>query len=170
MSEIAEHRIYSLRTAEEPTAEDTIFAPLTEPHTGDIAQNATVVRKIEGSLDERLATLEKEFHALRVIVESMRKDMDVLSENQYIQLKIIADLRHKSPTKATTLRAARIEKYLQARPDHRATLESLRGFLGADKHRLNEAVKTLMSLHPGRYTVVRAPGDKRKKSLVMLPK
>jgi DNA repair exonuclease SbcCD ATPase subunit len=76
----------------------------------------------------------------------------------------------KEPGKTEVSRAEKIEKYLASRPDHRATFESLRGHLGVDKDRLNEAIKTLMASSPGRYGIVRAPGDKRKRTLVMLPK
>jgi len=59
---------------------------------------------------------------------------------------------------------------MAARPDHKATFESLRGHLGVDKDLLNDAIKILMASSPGRYGIVRAPGDKRKRILVMLPK
>ena len=67
-------------------------------------------------------------------------------------------------------RAEKIEKYLLSRPDHKATFETLKGYLGVDKDRLKEAIRTLMEASPGRYGIARTPGDKRKRSLVMLPK
>jgi len=67
-------------------------------------------------------------------------------------------------------RAEKIERYLAARPDHKATFETLRGHLGIDKDLLNDAIKALMASSPGRYGIARAPGDKRKRALIMLPK
>ena len=86
--------------------------------------------------------------------------------------KRITALEHpaKEPGKTETTRADKIAAYLAARPDHRATFDSLRGHLGIDKDRLKEAIKTLMDSSPGRYGITRAPGDKRKRILVMLPK
>ena len=95
---------------------------------------------------------------------------DTLGENDLNQLRLINDLRKKDPGKTEISRAEKIEKYLQARPDHRATFETLKGHLSVDKHRLREAIRTLMESSPGRYGITRAPGDKRKQILVMLPK
>ena len=86
-------------------------------------------------------------------------------------LRLINGLRHKEPGKTELSRAEKIEKYLQARPDHKATFETLKGHLGIERHLLKQGVKTLMAREPGRYAVVRTPGgDKRKRTLVMLPK
>jgi hypothetical protein len=67
-------------------------------------------------------------------------------------------------------RAEKIGKYMKDRPDHKATFETLKGHLGVDNVRLNEALKVLMTLYPGKYGIARLPGDKRKRALVMLPK
>ena len=94
-------------------------------------------------------------------------------ENLLIQLRLIRELREKAkrePGKTELSRAEKIERYLAALPDHKATFETLRGHLGIDKDRLNEAIKTLMASSPGRYGIARATGDKRKRTLVMFPK
>ena len=95
-------------------------------------------------------------------------------ENLLIQLRLIHELKEKakrSPGKTELYRAEKIEKYLAARPDHKATFETLKGYLQLDNVRLNEAITTLMSTHPGRYSIQKATtGDKRKKILIMLPK
>jgi len=76
----------------------------------------------------------------------------------------------KEPGKTELSRAEKIERYLAARPDHRATFETLKGHLGIDKVLLNQAIKALMASSPGRYGITRPPGDKRKRALIMLPK
>jgi hypothetical protein len=76
----------------------------------------------------------------------------------------------KAPRKKELSRAEKIAKYVKDRPDHRATFETLKGHLGVDNVRLNEALKVLMTLNPGSYGVARLQGDKRKRLLVMLPK
>ena len=96
-----------------------------------------------------------------------------LIDNQEIQLRLIRELKEKakkSPGKTELSRAEKIERYLAARPDHKATFETLRGHLGIDKDLLNDAIKALMASSPGRYGIARAPGDKRKRALIMLPK
>ena len=84
----------------------------------------------------------------------------------------ISRLEHpiKGPGKTEISRSEKIEKYLASRPDHKATFETLKGHLGVDKNRLKETIKTLMASDPGRYGITRTPGDKRKRTLIMLPK
>jgi len=103
----------------------------------------------------------------------LESTQETQADNQLIQLRLIHELREsskKGPGKTETSRAEKIEKYLSSRPDHRATFETLKGNLGVDKARLHEAIKTLMDASPGQYGIVRVPGDKRKRILVMLPK
>jgi hypothetical protein len=82
----------------------------------------------------------------------------------------IARLEAPKISQKTEARAEKIAKYLKERPDHKATYETLRGHLGIDKRRLNEAIKLLRDSEPGKYGIVRPQGDKRGRILVMLPK
>jgi len=127
------------------------------------------IESLEGALDSQRA----ESAALRAAVSSQEREHDKLIENQLIQLRLIHELKEKAkrnPGKTELSRAEKIERYLAARPDHKATFETLRGHLGIDKDLLNDAIKTLMASSPGRYGIARAPGDKRKRALIMLPK
>ena len=122
---------------------------------------------IEDQLLAELAALRAEVHGLRDKVASLELENTTLSD---IQLRLIRGLKEKKPGKTELSRAEKIEKYLASRPDHKATFETLRGHLGIDKDLLNDAIKTLMASSPGRYGIARAPGDKRKRALIMLPK
>ena len=86
--------------------------------------------------------------------------------------KRLAKLEHptKEPGKTELSRAEKIEKYLAARPDHKASYETLKGMLQINNVLLNQTIKILMDGSPGRYGVVKAPGDKRKRTLIMYPK
>mgnify|MGYP000860837617 FL=1 len=125
---------------------------------------------IEDQLLAELAALRAEVHGLRDKVASLELENTTLSDNQLIQLRLIHALKEKKPGKTELSRAEKIERYLAARPDHKVTFETLRGHLGIDKDLLNDAIKTLMTSSPGRYGIARAPGDKRKRALIMLPK
>jgi len=136
------------------------------------------------SLQDRISHLESIIVQLKEENAAMAATQAHLIDNQEIQLRLIHELKEKakrSPGKTgarrgqdggkTELsRAEKIERYLAARPDHKATFETLRGHLGIDKDLLNDAIKTLMASSPGRYGIARATGDKRKRTLVMLPK
>lgn len=131
------------------------------------------------SLQDEIAALRdamevdrQEIAALRLKLASLEKDRDTLSENQLIQLRLIHGLkeRGREPTPAEASRAEKIAAYLASRPDHRATYTTLRGQLGIGKDLLNDAIGTLLAASPGKFKIVRAPGDRRKRALVMLPK
>ncbi|NBJ15057.1 MAG: hypothetical protein FNP40_05700 [Dehalobacter sp. 4CP] len=131
------------------------------------------------SLQDEIAALKgeqfadrQEIAALRLKLASLEKDRDTLSENQLIQLRLIHGLkeRRSEPTHAEVSRAERIERYLAARSDHRATYATLRGILGVDKDLLNGAIGALLAASPGKFKIVRVPGDRRKRALIMLPK
>ena len=125
------------------------------------------------SLQDRISHLESIIVQLKEENAAMAATQAHLIDNQEIQLRLIHELKEKakrSPGKTELSRAEKIEKYLAARPDHKATFETLRGHLGIDKDLLNDAIKALMASSPGRYGIARAPGDKRKRALIMLPK
>ena len=124
-------------------------------------------------IEDRISYLEGIIVQLKEENAAMAATQAHLIDNQEIQLRLIHELKEKakrSPGKTELSRAEKIERYLAARPDHKATFETLRGHLGIDKDRLNEAIKTLMASSPGRYGIARATGDKRKRTLVMFPK
>jgi regulator of replication initiation timing len=124
-------------------------------------------------LQDRISSLESTIARLMEENAAMAATQAHFIENQEIQARLIRELKEKArkePGKTELSRAEKIEKYLAARPDHKATFETLRGDLGIDKDLLNDAIKTLMSSSPGRYGIARAPGDKRKRALIMLPK
>ena len=124
-------------------------------------------------LQERIESLESMIARQSEKIAALEATARHQEENLLIQLRLIHELKEKAkrnPGKTELSRAEKIERYLAARPDHKATFETLRGHLGIDKDLLNDAIKTLMASSPGRYGIARAPGDKRKRALIMLPK
>jgi TolA-binding protein len=134
---------------------------------------AEPIEKALQTLQDRISYLEDTIVQLKEENAAMAATQAHFIENQEIQLRLIHELKEKakrSPGKTELSRAEKIERYLAARPDHKATFETLRGHLGIDKDLLNDAIKALMASSPGRYGIARATGDKRKRTLVMLPK
>ena len=135
------------------------------------AQLQEIITKAIQPLKQEIARDRKEIAALRDQLSSLEKDRDVLSDNQLMQLRLIQDLKEKAkrePGKTELSRAEKIEKYLASRPDHKATFETLKGHLGVDNDLLGIAIKSL--LPSGKYAIIKTPGDKRKRALVMLPR
>ena len=130
---------------------------------------------VRGAIDQAIQPLQKEIASLRSTVASLESLQE--QDTNRICLDIAHDRQRlaklektkREPGKTEASRTEKIERYLASRPDHKATFETLRGHLGIDKARLNEAIKVLITSSPGRYAIVRAPGDKRKRILVMLP-
>jgi uncharacterized coiled-coil protein SlyX len=121
-------------------------------------------------LQERIEFLESIIARQSEKIAALEATASHQEENLLIQLQLIRALKEKKPGKTELSRAEKIERYLAARPDHKATFETLRGHLGVDKFALNDAIKTLMEASPGRFGITRTPGDKRKRALVMLPR
>jgi hypothetical protein len=174
MSEIALPRINSFARVTEQAnvqhSEEPVFI-LTSNQLEDIVKQA-VHNAIEypKDLHQIVKDQAREIEALNTKLETMQKDMGSLAENQYNQLRLIAALRKKEPRKTETARAEKIAQYLKNRPDHKASFESLKGFLGVDKVLLNQAIKTLMDSEPGRYGITQTLGDKRKRTIAMIPR
>jgi predicted RNase H-like nuclease (RuvC/YqgF family) len=126
------------------------------------------------SLEATVASQQEELAAMRTriaAVESLEEqDVTRLACDIATDRRRIASLEnpHREPGKTETSRAEKIEKYLSSRPDHRATFETLKGHLGIDNDLLGIAVRSL--LPSGKYAVIKTPGDKRKRTLVMLPR
>jgi hypothetical protein len=127
-------------------------------------------------LQDEIAQNHQEIAALRLKMASLEtlqeQDTNRICVDIAYDRRRLTALEHpaKEPGKTDLSRAEKIERYLAARPDHKATFETLKGHLGIDKVLLNQAVKALMASSPGRYGINRTPGDKRKRTLIMLPK
>jgi len=131
--------------------------------------------QIQDLIAQALQPLQDEIAALREKVASLEalqeQDVTRIYTDIAQDRKRIAKLENppaREPSKAMIDRAEKIEKYLASKPDHRATFEALRGHLGVDKARLNEAIRTLMASTPDKYIIAKVPGNKRKRVLVML--
>jgi hypothetical protein len=148
-----------------PPSEEAVFI-LSSGQLQDLIKEATQ------PLQDRIESFEATVAAQNEKIRALEATAIHQEENLLIQLRLIRDLKvsKKGPGKTEISRAEKIEKYLSSRPDHKATFETLKGHLGIDKDLLNDAIKTLMNSSPGRYGITRTPGDKRKRTLITLPK
>jgi exonuclease VII small subunit len=104
-------------------------------------------------------------------LRSRLEDLEELRPWTEALSKKVARLEAPRISQKTEARAEKIAKYLKERPDHKATFETLRGHLGVDKDLLNDAVKVLLDESSGLFAVIKSKtGDKRKRSLIMLPR
>jgi ribulose bisphosphate carboxylase small subunit len=106
--------------------------------------------------------------------DDMMARLQTLENNQEILFSIINKLKQASLSKQSGQtaqnRAMRIDHYMDARPDHKASYETLKGFLNIDDVKLNLAIAALMKDHPGKYIRLRDKVDGRKRWLTLIPK
>ena len=152
-SSVATERIYSFGLGARVQPSEQLFSEATR----------TLLERID-DLEAKIIALEER----NASYAHLEQDMETLAENQLIQLRLINELRQKRPSKTETSRAAKISRYLESRQDHKASFETLKGYLNIDNDKLRLAIKPL--LESRRYAVVHDRGDKRKRTLVMLPK
>ena len=131
-----------------------------EPEEQDLLGIVQDLKAEVSQLKGIIANLEAKVRALEATQDSQ-------AENELNMLRLINDLRKKEPGKTEISRTEKIAKYLQSRPDHKASFETLRGHLGIDKVLLSQAVKVLIASSPRQYTTIKIKGNKR--ILVMLP-
>jgi chromosome segregation ATPase len=152
------------------------YAQLQDHIKGAIEQAIQPLQDEIAQFREEIDQDHQEIEALRARTTSLESALDqeisrVCMDIAYDR-KRLAKLENpiKEPGKTETARAEKIEKYLASRPDHKATFETLKGMLQINNVLLNQAIKTLMDSSPGRYGITKAQGDKRKRTLVMLPR
>lgn len=178
MDKLATASINNLRIpeADVPPSEDPIFV-LTASQLQEIITRA--IQPLQEELFELWATVAsqgEEMAAMKATVAEQKTDyesMNLLRCEDFVNVtrRVRALERTRDePGETEISRAKKIRKYLLIQPGRRASYESLRGLLGVDKDLLNNAIKTLMASSPGRYSITRMPGDKRKRALTLLPR
>jgi hypothetical protein len=175
MDKVAIARINTFGTASPktdsvPPSEESVFVLTSSQLSALITQAVEkAIQPLQDEVSQLKATVERQDEK----IAALEATQDTQADNSLIQLRLIHGLREttkKGPGKTEISRAEKIERYLSSRPDHRATFETLKGHLGIDNVLLNQTIKTLIESSPGRYGIARIPGDKRKRTLVMLPK
>jgi hypothetical protein len=112
-------------------------------------------------------------HAKLTSLDSLQEqDINRICLDIALDRKRIAKLENpqKGPGKTELSRAEKIERYLASRPDHKASYETLKGFLEIDDVKLNLGIAALMREHPGEYARQNDKVDGRKRWLVLIPK
>jgi len=155
---------------ESPAESITVPASLLQDLLGalqDLKEEVAQLREERDQDRQEIAVLRTRLASMESLQESeiSRVCVDIAQDR-----KRLASLEHpiKEPGKTVASRAEKIEKYLSSRPDHRATFETLKGHLGIDNDLLGIAIRSL--LPSGKYAVIKTPGDKRKRTLVLLPR
>lgn len=146
----------------------------------DSAQDAIIVLpdKIELSGSQAKAFLEalKDLKDCRdkviaqdEIISGLKSEIKNLQENQEILFNLYQKSKPKEPGHTSQDRAKRLDTYMDARPDHKASYEALKGFLEVNDVLLNQTIAALMKDQLGKYARSKDEHDKRKRWLVRIP-
>ena len=118
-----------------------------------------------------LSSILAELQDLKQKVEKLKLDQSTLSDNQFIQLKLIKSLRGevRKETKAsagtkTLARAAKLKEILKARGGAQ-TFKKLREDLGLSP---SEFTRLVASLDKRSFEITRRPGSKRGEKILAL--
>jgi len=146
----------------------------------EIAQEPTESSRIDDLLLEEIRLHREHNKAIlgrlaKAEFELSGKDGSIIAAYDEALAKLnqrLAKIEHpaKETGKTSQDRAARIDHYMDARQDHKASYEALKGFLEIDDVKLNLAIAALMKEHPGKYARQKDKADGRKKWLAVIPK
>ena len=153
------------------------------PQAINLSNQVTHPAETLTTLYEEIAQLREErdqdhreiasLHAKLTFLESLQEqDINRICLDIALDRKRIAKLENpqKGLGKTELSRAEKIERYLASRPDHKASYETLKGFLEIDDVKLNLGIAALMRGHPGEYARQNDKVDGRKRWLVLIPK
>lgn len=120
---------------------------------------------------DELSSMKTEIDGLKSQIKELDSYVSALAINQKGQSqKITKILARKDPGKKAQERAEKINHYMENRPDHKASFESLRGFLQVNDVLLNAAIDILMKSYPGKFMKTKDGHDKRKRFLAEIVK
>lgn len=130
--------------------------------------NPALMAEIE-YLRKELQELREEFKGL----QTLRREFDEYqewaakerAEDRRELYKLSGD---REPGDTCLGRVTRLEHYMRARPDHKASYESIKGFLEITDVQLNQVIKVFLETKEG-YAVTKDARDKRKRWLIQLP-
>jgi hypothetical protein len=98
------------------------------------------------------------------------KDLSVRLENAEKNIEnlfpLVAKMNKKQPGKTDTERMQKLIRYMNLRPDHKSSFDSLKGFLQIKDNQLNATIKAINKMYPARYLIKKDEHDKRKRWLI----
>ena len=100
----------------------------------------------------------------------LRKSVRNAEENIINLFSIVAKLKTEkpmSPGKTDTQRVQKLIRYMNARADHKASFETLRGYFQIKTNQLTALIRAADKLDPGRFTIKVDLHDKRKRWLMV---
>lgn len=152
--------ISSLKPEERQGLREAISDLLTETHSLR-EESAKQARQIEdlkreaSDATEAIIEIREHFPAL---IASINKRLSHLEHPDKVSGQTAQD------------RAKKIDRYMEGRPDHKASYEALKGFLDINDVLLNYSISALKTEFPDKYIVIRDKADHRKKWLRAVPK
>ena len=131
-------------------------------------------------LDYLWGLLEKQERHLSDLQKSFSSKIDEITKDiadirEYFPKLISSDRQRisalekpeKSPGKRNTERVQKLIRYMNARPDHKASFETLKGHFQIKDNQLNAIIVAANQLDPDRFIIIKDEHDGRKRWLVV---
>jgi len=134
---------------------------------------ANLVRQSEFLLKDvkRLQDVQDSYRDLSVKTNKELRDRVKTQEDNFeILFQLVNKIKNKPIGQTDRDRAKKIDKYMEDRPDHKASYEALKGFLGVNDMLLNFAIAALKKECPDKYVTVKDKLDRRKRWLREVPR
>jgi hypothetical protein len=135
-----------------------------------------LVEGLEGRIDKHDRQISDLQRAFSSKIEEITKD--IIDIREYFPKLVSEDrkrlvaLEHpeKTPGQISQDRAKKIDKYMEGRPDHKASYEALKGFLVINDVLLNFSIASLKNDYPDKYITIKDKKDHRKRWLLEVQK
>lgn len=128
---------------------------------------------------ELQATVEKQAKNIKDLTQEVSEATEAIIEirEHFPALigsinKRLSKLEHpaKMPGLTSQDRAKKIDRYMEGRPDHKASYEALKGFLVINDVLLNFSIASLKNDYPDKYITIKDRKDHRKRWLLEVQK
>lgn len=123
-----------------------------------IAKQAATIKDLKGEVSEATQAIIEIREHFPALIASINKRVSKVEHPD------------KQPGQTAWDRAKRIDKYMEGRPDHKASYEALKGFLLVNDVLLNFALAALKKEYPDKYIMIKDKLDRRKKWLMEVPR
>ena len=154
-----------------PEDKQALVIVIDELQTGLTLCKQTIVKQDQTIEKQgiRLNDLEKENKELGKEVYELREMAVLMIKDACKRITTIeekAKAQQTSPGKTDTQRVQKLVRYMNARADHKASFETLRGYFQIKTNQLTALIRAADKLDPGRFIIKADPRDRRKRWLM----
>jgi len=126
--------------------------------------------QLQDLIKEEALSLAEQVEQLGGELKDLKLDFEALVGTVTNQARLIKNLQNQDEKLGQTvlLRCQKIIRYINNRPDHKASLETLKGVIEIDNAKMSQTIVALHKGWSGRFVTRRIQGNEHKKELVQV--